>query len=47
MRVLIDTCVWTRFLRRGRPADDPVAEHYAHCLPIDLHRPLHGRNRST
>ena len=141
MRVLIDTCVWTRFLRRGRSADDPVAgevrrlvrldavqrlgcvrqellsgvrpqdrftqlkqylrfypnlpldaeddenaafyynlcrdkgikgalvdllicaaavrhglriftmdkdfAHYAHCLPIELHRPLHGRNRGS
>ena len=24
MSVIVDTCVWTRFLRRQRPQDDPV-----------------------
>ena len=24
MRVIVDTCVWSQFLRRGQPAQDPV-----------------------
>jgi predicted nucleic acid-binding protein len=35
MRVLIDTCVWTRFLRRGRPADDPVAGEVGRLIRSD------------
>jgi predicted nucleic acid-binding protein len=35
MRVLIDTCAWTRFLRRGRPADDPVAGEVRRLIRSD------------
>jgi len=35
MRVLIDTCVWTRFLRRGRPADDAVAGEVRRLIRAD------------
>ena len=29
MNVIVDTCVWTRFLRRHRAASDPI------CLEIE------------
>ena len=35
MRVLIDTCVWTRFLCRGRPADDAVAGEVRRLIRAD------------
>jgi hypothetical protein len=35
MRVLIDTCVWTRFLRRGRPTDDPLAAEVRRLIQLD------------
>ncbi len=35
MRVLVDTCVWTRFLRRGRPADNPVAGEVRRLVRMD------------
>lgn len=35
MRVLIDTCAWTRFLRRPRPRDDSVAEEVRRLVRLD------------
>jgi len=35
MRVIIDTCVWTRFLRRGRPAEDPIAGEVRRLIRAD------------
>jgi len=35
VNVIIDTCVWSRFLRRSRPASDPVAEEVARLVRAD------------
>lgn len=35
MRVIVDTCVWTRFLRRNRPADDPINAEVARLVRAD------------
>ena len=31
----MDTCVWTRFLRRNRPADDPICAEVAKLVRAD------------
>jgi predicted nucleic acid-binding protein len=36
MRVIIDTCVWTRFLRRDRPADDSTSAEVARLIRADV-----------
>lgn len=35
MKVIIDTCVWSRFFRRDRPASDPVAEEVTRLVRAD------------
>ena len=35
MKVIVDTCVWSRFLRRHRPATDPVAQEVARLVRAD------------
>lgn len=35
VKVLIDTCVWSRFLRRNRPAADAVAVELARLVRAD------------
>jgi predicted nucleic acid-binding protein len=35
MKVIVDTCVWSRFLRRNRPASDPVATEVARLVRYD------------
>lgn len=35
MRVLVDTCVWSQFLRRNRPVNDPVAREVARLIRAD------------
>ena len=35
MNVIVDTCVWSRFLRRNRPESDPVAEEVARLVRRD------------
>ena len=35
MKVIVDTCVWSQFLRRNRPASDPVAEEVARLVRRD------------
>ena len=35
MKVVVDTCVWSRFLRRYRPASDPVAQEVARLVRRD------------
>lgn len=35
MRVIVDTCVWTRFLRRSRPTDDPICAEVAKLVRDD------------
>jgi predicted nucleic acid-binding protein len=35
MRVLVDTCVWSRFLRRNRPRNDPVAAELERLIRMD------------
>jgi predicted nucleic acid-binding protein len=35
MRVLVDTCVWSAFLRRGRTKDDPVAAELERLIRAD------------
>src|SRR5512138_3689112 len=35
MRVLVDTCVWSQFLRRNRPVNDPVAREAARLIRAD------------
>ena len=35
MRVLVDTCVWSQFLRRNRPGNDPVARELARLIRAD------------
>jgi predicted nucleic acid-binding protein len=31
----VDTCVWTRFLRRNRPTDDPICTEVAKLVRAD------------
>jgi predicted nucleic acid-binding protein len=35
MRVIVDTCVWSQFLRRGRQRDDPVGVELARLIRDD------------
>lgn len=35
MNVIVDTCVWSQFLRRNRPASDPVAGEVARLVRAD------------
>jgi predicted nucleic acid-binding protein len=35
MRVLVDTCVWSRFLRKNRPRNDPGAAELERLIRID------------
>ncbi len=35
MKVIVDTCVWTRFLRRDRPTDDPICAEVAKLVRAD------------
>lgn len=35
MKVIIDTCVWSRFFRRDRPASDPVVEEVRRLVRAD------------
>ena len=35
VNVIIDTCVWSRFLRPGRPSSDPVAAEVARLVRAD------------
>ena len=35
MKVIIDTCVWSRFFRRSRPPSDPVAGQVARLVKAD------------
>ena len=35
MNVVVDTCVWSRFLRRDRPASDPIAREEARLAGLD------------
>ena len=36
VKVIIDTCVWTRFLRRDRPADDSTSAEVAKLIRADV-----------
>jgi len=36
VKVIIDTCVWTRFLRRDRPADDSIGAEVARLIRADV-----------
>jgi len=36
MRVIVDTCVWTRFLRRDRSQSDPVVKEVAKLIRADV-----------
>ena len=36
MRVLVDTCAWSQFLRRNRPGNDPVAREVARLIRADV-----------
>ena len=40
MNVIVDTCVWSRFLRRNRPALDPVVGEVARLVRADAVRLL-------
>jgi hypothetical protein len=35
MKVLVDTCVWTQFLRRNRPKTDPLAAEMVRLIRAD------------
>ena len=35
MKVIIDTCVWSQFLRRNRPPSDPLADEVARLVRAD------------
>jgi predicted nucleic acid-binding protein len=35
VKVIIDTCVWSRFLRRNRPSSDPVAGEVERLVRAD------------
>lgn len=36
MRVLVDTCVWSQFLRKNRSAGDPVAGEVERLIRLDV-----------
>ena len=36
MNVIVDTCVWSQFLRRNRAASDPVAAEVARLVRADV-----------
>ncbi|HOX04740.1 MAG TPA: PIN domain-containing protein [Candidatus Paceibacterota bacterium] len=36
MNVLVDTCVWSQFLRRNRPRNDPVALEVERLIRADV-----------
>ena len=36
MRVLVDTCVWSQFLRRNRPRDEPLAREVERLIRADV-----------
>jgi len=38
--VIVDTCVWSQFLRRGNRRDDPVCLELAHLIRSDAVRML-------
>lgn len=38
MKVIVDTCVWSQFLRRNRPSSDPIAHEVARLLQADVVR---------
>lgn len=40
MNVLVDTCVWSMFLRRNRPRLDPLAVELEHLIRADVVRML-------
>ena len=46
---LVDLLICAAAVRHGLRifTMDKDFAHYAHCLPIELHRPLHGRNRGS
>jgi predicted nucleic acid-binding protein len=35
MKVLVDTCVWSQFLRRNRPKNDPLAQELERLIRAD------------
>ena len=35
MKVLVDTCVWSRFLRKSRPQNDPLAQELERLIRAD------------
>ncbi len=35
MRVLVDTCVWSQFLRQNRPRNDPLARELERLIRAD------------
>ncbi len=35
MKVIVDTCVWSQFLRRNQPLPNPVAEEVARLVRAD------------
>ena len=47
MKVIVDTCVWSRFLRCNRPATDPVAEEVARLVRRDAVQLLGGFGYTT
>ena len=36
MRVLVDTCVWSQFLRRNRPRNEPLAREVERLIRADV-----------
>jgi predicted nucleic acid-binding protein len=36
MRVILDTCVWSQFMRRNRPKSDPVALEVERLIRADV-----------
>ena len=36
MKVLVDTCVWSQFLRRNRPKNDPIASEVERLIRADV-----------
>jgi predicted nucleic acid-binding protein len=35
MKVIVDTCVWSQFLRRNRPSPDPIATEVVRLVRAD------------
>jgi len=35
MKVLVDTCVWSQFLRKNRPKNDPLAQELERLIRAD------------